>query len=641
MRASNLAVLTVLVLSGIGPLTGAEFTDPPAAPTVSPSKFVPCLGPVAFSSESSEASFLDPDNELVECVLDIVGPVVEKVLECLAPIISHEQQSQPQSAPQESQSSNNSVLEPAGIARPVTPCDIPLPCVDTDCPNPCEFSALNDCDLPDAGLCEKPELGVYVNSARACVGRDFGICDIPSLGLWYESIRICVEPQLCSYPEVGIEPTCIRPDIRLCDDGVGVEVNGKKYCVDVEPCALPEIGLKPQCYRIDPCAPSEGLGVKVNGNPITCVDAALCSNSEGYGVKVRDSPATCVKVDDCNDPDEVGASVNGYRVCRPKPDTCQRPGYGVEPVCVEVEGCGSGEYGAEVKGVDGCVRPPVPCTPPDIGVRPNCKAPCTLPEVGIEPTCLENDLDKDGYTDADENAAGSRPDSAQSRPDTDDDGDGTLNRNEPAAPTRSACTGAYGVVAGPDCKGYAGPPGATTDAAYVDAAGGAWVWDATCSYGVQANYASCKGFSSNYAGSSSLYTGRFAPDGYGWRRVTDSGACASMVQVVAGPYTYVAPSTGDGVTYRLGAVICAFGTTYNLVRQGTIDAGVLPVTIPAPVPGGIPYFGPDGDGDGLPEGLYIPMETVTIQDTFPATTSNAPRAPFRIPVDNDDRQPFP
>lgn len=104
-------------------------------------------------------------------------------------------------------------------------------------------------------------------------------------------------------------------------------------------------------------------------------------------------------------------------------------------------------------------------------------------------------------------------------------------------------------------------------------------------------------------------------------------------RVTDGPYATVERSTGDGVHYKLGAKFTLLGSTFDLVREGTPDAGQLPLSVTAP--SGLPISGPDADNDGVPAYVDVPMTTYTIQDNAALSVTTAPAMPQRIPVDND------
>jgi len=144
------------------------------------------------------------------------------------------------------------------------------------------------------------------------------------------------------------------------------------------------------------------------------------------------------------------------------------------------------------------------------------------------------DLDGDGHSDQTEFLEGSNYLRSNSTPNTDDDGDGTVNTNDPSAsagaPAGGYCTGAFGIVSltsvssSPgSCGGYSAPTGCSLfeNAVCMDDDDRIWVWDGYCQPGAEGDYEACKGeSSSNYDGSDEQYTGDYVSDGYGWRNAT-------------------------------------------------------------------------------------------------------------------------
>ena len=204
-----------------------------------------------------------------------------------------------------------------------------------------------------------------------------------------------------------------------------------------------------------------------------------------------------------------------------------------------------------------------------------------------------DDQDEDGFTDSTEIACGSNPSHAESTCESDDDGDGTTNEDEAAMQDVAAyCTGAYGIVVGPECGGYAAPTssGAPCPDACVDDQGRTWVWDSVCrperfALGPltgQTPYAAC--MNGNYELNEDLYEGGVNPDGYGWRRVADAPSAGEDPVIV--PTTgacNVSESDGDGVpTFS----VCS--STLSVYPNGTTQEG--PETVEAG-----PYGDPDDD----------------------------------------------
>lgn len=191
--------------------------------------------------------------------------------------------------------------------------------------------------------------------------------------------------------------------------------------------------------------------------------------------------------------------------------------------------------------------------------------PASATTVTVNPTPV--DLDGDGYLNDVELQSSSNPAQSRSTPESDDDGDGVINRLEFKTQGRTGiyCSGAAGVVYNAGCgNGYANPQGwvfsSTTGGTSVHVEGGrTWVWDGVCLAAASGDYQSCKDTSS-YALDQSLYTGDFLQDGYGWRRVAapdandfdgDSWPAASEkrygsnpMQAASGIYT---DDDGDGI----------------------------------------------------------------------------------------------
>lgn len=486
--------------------------------------------------------------------------------------------------------------------------------------------------------------------------------------------------KLCTYPEVGVEPTCITVDVELCDvdsGTVGVVVNGRPTCVpipDVKLCTFPEVGVVVNGFAI--CLPIPTF--------------VLCEPPE-YGVVVG-STAYCVNINPQQCPSgTVGIRVNNVGTCVPLPGPCDGEEIGYGPACLTADVCGGNQIGVVVNGVRACVNNPCP-NPVDTNPLSACGV--GVPEV-------PDDQDNDGYTDSQEASGGSNVRSAASTPPSDDDGDGTPNLAEPnsgANQARDGCTGSYGVVKDRTCGGYV-TPGTTTTAYAFTANNLVWAWDALCTPAASGSYAACKS-TSNYAASPATYNGAYTGDGYGWRHVAnvptvgpqnvpivlpcddfeadadgdgiplwrfcnavltvqpngetstaetsfllslgdpdDNEASWPTPQVTEGPYNTVQRVGGDGVYYKLGAKFVLDAMTFNLVQENTIDAGILPKTLSVPS-GAAPTLGPDADGDGLPAYVDVPMKAVTIKDDPNLSRTEASAQAFRAPIDPNDGNPL-
>lgn len=115
-------------------------------------------------------------------------------------------------------------------------------------------------------------------------------------------------------------------------------------------------------------------------------------------------------------------------------------------------------------------------------IAPNAALCDSLPgsAPGVCRGILGGDFDRDGFPNEAEITGNSHPRQSGSTPFTDDDGDGTPNHAE----SSPVCSGAYGIVSGHDCGGYAAAPGGCTDrVCYDDQTGDVYVWEIEEPYG--------------------------------------------------------------------------------------------------------------------------------------------------------------
>ncbi len=101
------------------------------------------------------------------------------------------------------------------------------------------------------------------------------------------------------------------------------------------------------------------------------------------------------------------------------------------------------------------------------------------------------------------------------------------------------------------------------------------------------------------------------------------------------------PCRGDAdrVCYRVNVTFVADAFRRPIIkREGEIPLALLPRTA-GPVPSGPPTPGPDGDGDGLPAYVDIPLAMLTINRD--GTLTFDPLTPVRVPMDPDDGRACP